>query len=68
MSVFPARHMGWESGFGLGDDALRSCTDHRQMAEVAIAVRPLNRILEIGRPESVRRVSRTGIESVRLSR
>jgi transposase len=35
-------------------DALRSRTDRRQAAEVAIAVRALNRMLELGRPESVR--------------
>jgi hypothetical protein len=35
-------------------DALRSRTDRRQAVEVAIAVRALNRMLELGRPESVR--------------
>jgi len=35
-------------------DALRSRTDGRQAAEVAIAVHALNRMLELGRPESVR--------------
>jgi hypothetical protein len=35
-------------------DALRSRTDRRRAAEVAIAVRALNRMLELGRPESVR--------------
>ena len=35
-------------------DALHSRTDHRQATEVAIAVRVLNRMLELGRPESVR--------------
>ena len=35
-------------------DALRSRTDDRQATEVAIAVRALNRMLELGRPESVR--------------
>jgi hypothetical protein len=35
-------------------DALRSRTDRRQATEVAIAVRALNRMLELGRPESVR--------------
>jgi hypothetical protein len=34
--------------------ALRSRTDRRQATEVAIAVRVLNRMLELGRPESVR--------------
>ena len=35
-------------------DALRSRTDSRQATEVAIAVRVLNRMLALGRPESVR--------------
>jgi Transposase DDE domain len=35
-------------------DALRSRTDRRQTTEVAIAVQALNRMLELGRPESVR--------------
>jgi hypothetical protein len=35
-------------------DALRSHTDGRQATEVAIAVGILNRMLELGRPESVR--------------
>ena len=35
-------------------DALRSRTDRRQATEVAIAVRALNRMLELGRPEYVR--------------
>jgi hypothetical protein len=35
-------------------DTLRSQTDGRQATEVAIAVGVLNRILELGRPESVR--------------
>ena len=35
-------------------DALRSRTDQRQATEVAIAVRVLNRMLELGRPKSVR--------------
>ena len=35
-------------------DALRSRTDDRQATEVAIAVRALNRMLELGRPKSVR--------------
>jgi Transposase DDE domain len=35
-------------------DALRSRTDRRQATEVAIAVRALNRMLEFGRPKSVR--------------
>jgi hypothetical protein len=35
-------------------DALRSRTDDRQATEAAIAVRVLNRMFELGRPESVR--------------
>jgi hypothetical protein len=35
-------------------DGLRSRTDCRRATEVAIAVRALNRMLELGRPESVR--------------
>jgi IS5 family transposase len=35
-------------------DALQSRTDRRQATEVAIAVHVLNRMLELGRPESVR--------------
>jgi Transposase DDE domain len=35
-------------------NALRSRTDRRQATEVAIAARALNRMLELGRPESVR--------------
>jgi hypothetical protein len=35
-------------------DALRSRADRRQATEVAIAVQALNRMLELGRPESVR--------------
>ena len=35
-------------------EVLRSQTDRRQRTEVAIAVCALNRMLELGRPESVR--------------
>ena len=35
-------------------DALRSRTDGRQATEVTIAIRALNRMLELGRPKSVR--------------
>jgi hypothetical protein len=35
-------------------DALRSQTDRRRATEIAIAVRALNRMLELGRPKSVR--------------
>ena len=34
--------------------ALRARTDGRQATEVAVAVRALNRMLELGRPKSVR--------------
>ena len=34
-------------------DALRSQTDRRRATEVAIGVDALNRMLELGRPESV---------------
>ena len=33
---------------------LRSRTDRRQAAEINVAVAVLNRMLELGRPESVR--------------
>jgi hypothetical protein len=35
-------------------NALRSRTDRRRRTEVAIAINALNRILELGRPVSVR--------------
>jgi hypothetical protein len=35
-------------------DALRSRTDHRRRTEVAIAIHALNRMLQLGRPKSVR--------------
>ena len=35
-------------------DTLRSRTDARQVTEVAVAVTVLNRMLQLGRPESVR--------------
>ena len=35
-------------------EALRSRTERRQASELAIAVTVLNRMLELGRPESVR--------------
>ena len=35
-------------------DALRSRTDQRRATEVAIAIHALNRMLELGRPNSVR--------------
>jgi hypothetical protein len=35
-------------------DALRSRTEHRRATEIAIAVHALNRMLELGRPKSVR--------------
>jgi len=39
---------------GYGGDALRSRTDARRATEVGIAIRVLNRMLELGPPESVR--------------
>ena len=41
----------WKQGIG---DALRSRTDERRATEVAVAVHALNRMLELGRPISVR--------------
>jgi hypothetical protein len=35
-------------------DGLRSRTDERRATEVNVAIRALNRMLELGRPESVR--------------
>jgi len=35
-------------------DGLRSRTDERQTTEMDVAVQVLNRMLELGRPESVR--------------
>jgi hypothetical protein len=35
-------------------DALRSQTDRRRATEVAIAISALNRMLELGRPKSIR--------------
>ena len=35
-------------------DALRSKSDRRRMTEIAIAVRVMNRMLELGRPHYVR--------------
>ena len=35
-------------------DGLRSHTDERQATEVGVAVHVLNRMLELGRPDSVR--------------
>ena len=35
-------------------DALQSRTDRRRVTEIAIAVHVLNRMLELGRPRSVR--------------
>ena len=69
-SVAEHGRMGWQraSGYNLRalaeapisrfkrviGDALRSRTDPGQATEVAIATRALNRMLELGRPESVR--------------
>ena len=35
-------------------DALRSRTDRRRTTEIVIAIQALNRMLELGRPKSVR--------------
>jgi hypothetical protein len=69
-SIAEHGHRGWQkaSGYNLRalveaaisrykrviGDTLRSQTDGRQATEVAIAVGVLNRMLELGRPESVR--------------
>jgi Transposase DDE domain len=69
-SIAERGRMGWQKASGYNrralaeaaisrykrviGDALRSRTDRRQATEVAIAVRVLNRMLELGRPESVR--------------
>jgi hypothetical protein len=42
-------------------EGLRSHTDGRQATEIAIAVGVLNRMLELGRPESIRNHIRTTI-------
>ncbi len=39
---------------GVIGDALRPCTDERRAAEVEVAVHVLNRMLDLGRPNSVR--------------
>jgi hypothetical protein len=62
--------MGWQTASGYNDraraeatigrfkqvigDGLRSHTDERQATEMDVAVQVLNRMLELGRPESVR--------------
>jgi hypothetical protein len=69
-SIAEHGRMGWQKTFGYNrralaeaaisrykrviGDALRSRTDPRQATEVAIAVQALNRMLELGRPESLR--------------
>jgi hypothetical protein len=69
-SIAEQGRMGWQKSSGYNrralaeaavsrykrviGDALRSRADRRQTTEVAIAVRALNRMLELGRPESVR--------------
>jgi hypothetical protein len=69
-SIAERGRMGWQKASGYNrralaeaavsrykrviGDALRARTDGRQAAEVAIAVHALNRMLELGRPESVR--------------
>jgi hypothetical protein len=42
-------------------DALRSRTDRRRAIEVAVAARALNRMLELGRPESVESATKRGV-------
>ena len=62
--------MGWQKAFGYNrralaeaaigrykrvvGDALRSRTDVRRATEVGVAVRVLNRMLDLGRPKSIR--------------
>jgi hypothetical protein len=69
-SIAERGRMGWQKSSGYNrralaeaavsrykrviGDTLRSRTDGRQATEVAIAVEALNRMLELGRPESVR--------------
>jgi hypothetical protein len=69
-SIAERGRMGWQKASGYNrralaeaavsrykrviGDALRARTDGRQAAEVAIAVHALDRMLELGRPESVR--------------
>jgi hypothetical protein len=69
-SIAERGRMGWQKSSGYNrralaeavvsrykrviGDTLRSRTDRRQATEVAIAVEALNRMLELGRPESVR--------------
>ena len=69
-SIAEQGRMGWQKSSGYNrralaeaaisrykrviGDVLRSRTDRRQATEVAVAVRALNRMLELGRPESVR--------------
>ena len=69
-SIAERGRMGWQKASGYNrralaetaigrykrviGDVLRSRTERRQAIEVAIAARALNRMLELGRPESVR--------------
>jgi hypothetical protein len=69
-SIAEHGRMGWQKASGYNQralvesaigrlkrvigDALRSRTDRRRTTEIAIAVHALNRMLELGRPESVR--------------
>jgi hypothetical protein len=69
-SIAEHGRMGWQKRFGstrralaetaisrlkrVIGDALRSRTDRRRRTEVAIAARALNRMLELGRPKSIR--------------
>jgi hypothetical protein len=69
-SIAEHGRMGWQKASGYNQralvesaigrlkrvigDALRSRTDRRRTTEIAIAVHALNRMLELGRPKSVR--------------
>ena len=69
-SIAEQGRMGWQKASGYNrralaeaavsrykrviGNALRSRTDRRRATEVAIAVQALNRMLDLGRPESVR--------------
>jgi Transposase DDE domain len=69
-SIAERGRIGWQKRFGytrralaesaisrlkrVMGDALRSRTDQRRMTETAIAIHALNRMLELGRPKSVR--------------
>ena len=68
--IAECERMGWQKAFGYNrralaeaaigrykrviGDALRSRTDVRRATEVGVAVRVLNRMLDLGRPKSIR--------------